>query len=331
MRIPRSAMMLAALFAVGHSSATAATLYYTVFGGGVNRIDDDGTNHVGVLGGGANARGIAYDRVNDDLYYTTMVGGPRQRVLRVPDPFAPSHQELVIDAATDANIGEIAVDPASGRLAVIYKDRANTRDKKTSAVRYNLSGGGAVTLASQLQDAGNDFTDLAINSAAGHVFLTDLVDRAIERVNLDGSGGLVTLYNLPGSPADIALDLTNDTVYWTESNFATNEFLVRRGSMSGGAISTLYFGTTSLAGLAVDPLGGHVFFGETSMGTIRRMNLDGSDVVTLVAGGSDGSFALDYDLVSSPVPEPSAVLLFAIGVLGLWASRRHRRADAAAS
>lgn len=50
----------------------------------------------------------------------------------------------------------------------------------------------------------------------------------------------------------------------------------------GGSVNTLYSGTTRLGGLDVDVLSGHVYFLDPDADVIRRMDLNGSDLTSVL-------------------------------------------------
>ena len=97
-----------------------------------------------------------------------------------------------------------------------------------------------------------------------------------------GTGNLVTT-NV-GNTADLALDLINDQVYWT--NTSTGQ-LWRANLSDGSGVINLNIGGTPY-GLALDPVGNKTYWMDSAAGELYRVNLsDGSGRITLYSGLPD--------------------------------------------
>lgn len=122
----------------------------------------------------------------------------------------------------------------------------------------------------------------------------------IRQVNLDGTGEVTLISGLDG-PAGPTLDLAGGQMYWADSNAGT----IRRANLDGSGLTTLVSGlppsgpmSPSAFQPALDLARGQMYWTdgvEFEPGSLRRANLDGSDVTTLVTGlrGSAGAVALD--------------------------------------
>ena len=111
------------------------------------------------------------------------------------------------------------------------------------------------------------------------------------------------VYNGQFDPPDFALvNLDNDApgyLYWIDSRIDA----VQRSTLSGEHAETLVdlkalFGGTDAnhnpVGIALDPVGGKMYWTDSTSDTIRRANLDGSNVETLVTGQTGvGAIAVD--------------------------------------
>src|SRR5262249_55923885 len=148
---------------------------------------------------------------------------------------------------------------------------------------------------------------LAVDGLAGKMYWTDVTDSTIRRANLDGSS-IQDLLNLgiENQPNAIALEPTGRKMYWTEIDFSTS-----------GLNALDKIRRANLDGSGVETLvsGRRHSFGLAVDGaggkmywfdasTIRRANLDGSGIEHLVDS------ALSYDialLIGSPGATPTPV------------------------
>ncbi len=129
----------------------------------------------------------------------------------------------------------------------------------------------------------------------------------IRRSALDGAS-VETLVTGLQAPHDLALDVIRGQMYWTDWRAGT----IQRSALDGSNVETLLTGVEGLATIALDPevdWGGYYsakpaakpayhipipdpatkmywteWNGESETGTIRRANLDGSNVETLLTG-----------------------------------------------
>jgi hypothetical protein len=118
----------------------------------------------------------------------------------------------------------------------------------------------------------------------------------IQRVNADGTG-LEMIYSRPSSDQggvdDLELDLAGGKIYWLENSLTIGPAVsILRSNLDGTSSERLVSvgGTqdTTPRGIAVDPAGGKIYWTESGFcssgakGRIRRANLDGSSVETVV-------------------------------------------------
>ena len=85
-----------------------------------------------------------------------------------------------------------------------------------------------------------------------------------------------------GQPDDIALDLKNKKIYWTER--AVDFRGIRCASLDGSDIQDVVTSLEWLSGIALDVDGGKVYWIEHEAGKINRANLDGTDIEELFTG-----------------------------------------------
>ena len=128
------------------------------------------------------------------------------------------------------------------------------------------------------------------------MYWTDAGSRdRIQRANVDGSN----VENLVASglrdPLDVALDLTEGKMYWTDHG--TDK--IQRANLDGSNVEDLV--TTGLSypvGLALDLTAGKMYWTEWIRQKIQRANLDGSEVEDLVTTGLDKPRGVALDVAA---------------------------------
>lgn len=112
--------------------------------------------------------------------------------------------------------------------------------------------------------------------------------------NLDGTGTPSVLYDIKTdtieSPSNIALDISNNKIYWTDEDAD----IVACANLDGsGNFKILYnnsiHGVNRSDGLAIDVKGGKIYWSETagSVSRIRVGNIDGSGTPVTLQSGFD--------------------------------------------
>ncbi len=126
--------------------------------------------------------------------------------------------------------------------------------------------------------------------------------RVIRRANLDGSG-VETVGTMPtGNPAfvyDLAVDQVRAKIYW---NWGSN---IMRANLNGTGQETVYTGSGLPFGVALDTSAGMIYWTERLSGytgCVRKANLDGTAVQTLVTTGPNSLlYDLDLDLAGGRI------------------------------
>ncbi len=181
----------------------------------------------------------------------------------------------------------------------------------------------------QIEPAG--FEDgVALDMAAGHVFWTDTSASVIGRANLNGGESEIVFDDLGWEPLGVALDTAQGKLYWNDKqgikranlDGSAEELLVKGPTTGmialdtaaqrmywavGGSIRSapmepsppveeVVTGQSEPFGIAVDHAGGKLYWLELKHEKIRRSNLDGSEVETIVerpGAGFEGGLAVD--------------------------------------
>jgi hypothetical protein len=152
--------------------------------------------------------------------------------------------------------------------------------------RSDLNGNGVVTLR---RDDDLYIRDMMIDDIRRQIYWVayedDLVK--IQRVNLNGSNPQ-DLYVLPEGNTffdSVALDLAAQKVYWTEANFGTSAFRIRRSNLDGTFPETVRTTEGRAIQLELDLLRGQMYWIEESVDRfyyrLRRGSFDESAYQTL--------------------------------------------------
>jgi len=107
------------------------------------------------------------------------------------------------------------------------------------------------------------------------IWWTDAGKGTIERADPDGSNRVVVVSGL-NVPIDLAIDFQGDWLYWVSDGF--ND--VRRRRMHGGAVTSIT-SSSEPRGLALDLASGHAYGLDRTDDLAYRVDLDGSNRVTL--------------------------------------------------
>lgn len=136
----------------------------------------------------------------------------------------------------------------------------------------------------------------------------------IRRSDLDGSNVVTLLSN----QQSYDFEVTADYIYFT-TTFGD----VKRSALDGTGLTTLATGIGFLNG--IDVTDGAIFVSSYQFpGQIYRMNLDGSGQTSLYSTNDGFVRGVAVLEESSPVPEPSTVLLSALGLAGIALAKRRR-------
>ncbi len=173
--------------------------------------------------------------------------------------------------------GGITVDTSTGDL--YWADAgAIGRTGNGDQVAYDIEVGGTAH-------------DVALDLVAGKVYWTNLVQRRIERANLDGSA-VEEVVDGVDSPTGIAVDVGAQQVYWTDSS--GDDGVVRRANFDGtGSELLVTVASAELGHVELDVDGGKMYWVNTSAGEISRANLDGSSIEQVVTLSGRGGISLD--------------------------------------
>jgi sugar lactone lactonase YvrE len=242
----------------------------------VNRADSDGSNQELLIDIGPNSylRSIALDPQGSTLFYSD---AQQSRIERAS--LTGANRGSI--AALDKPVG-VDIDVANGKLYFADQGAA------PSIFRVNLDGSALEPLITT--GIAHPY-GIALDLAAGHIYLVDSGVNAIFRANLDGSA--LTDLNVPelDLPIQISLDLDAGKFYWSEIGQVKR---IRRANLDG-SVAEVIVSPTSFAslsqplGLKVDAIAHSLYFIDGN--AIFRSNLDGSGI-TMLLSDLDGPVGL---------------------------------------
>jgi sugar lactone lactonase YvrE len=126
---------------------------------------------------------------------------------------------------------------------------------------------------------------ISIDVASGKFYWADSGTGSIRRANLDGTAN-EKVADVPDIGGGVALDLMARKIYWSTS---INSRAIRRANLDGTQIEDVVtVGQDDPSALAVDNLHSKLYWTDLvgkndGLGFIRRSNLDGSNVETIVS------------------------------------------------
>jgi sugar lactone lactonase YvrE len=183
-----------------------------------------------------------------------------------------------------------------------------TNDAKLYFVTGSFSGAGAVKVMNA--DGSNERTlatgsdviepdGIEVDIAGGKIYWTDMGpggaadksvainDGRIMRSDLDGRN-VETLVptGITTTPKQLALDVPGGKVYWSDRGDVGDKNVnpkIMRSNLDGTSVETIVSADViSPVGIALDTPNGKVYFTDRYANTIKRANLDGSDVEVVV-------------------------------------------------
>ncbi len=164
-------------------------------------------------------------------------------------------------------------------------------DNTIQSVSYNGTGGTVLFTASGA--AGNGVsrcTALALDLLHSQIFFADAGANALWSIPLSGSSAATSIEsNLPAPPLDLALDVSNQFIYYVTSSTIQTNNTVERVNYSGLANILLF---TAAGGgsvqrctaLEFDPLASKLYLADAGASTLWSLNPDGSGLAPVEAG-----------------------------------------------
>lgn len=135
----------------------------------------------------------------------------------------------------------------------IFYTTSSTIQGDNTVQRMDYTGNNNVTLftaSGPVANGGNGVsrcTAIAVDLLNSKIFLVDAGAQKIWRMNLDGTGLFAMATTAPNSfPSGVALDVTNQVVYFTVSSTVQSANLIQRVNYNGTGLTTLFAASGSI-------------------------------------------------------------------------------------
>lgn len=132
---------------------------------------------------------------------------------------------------------------------------------------------------------------IAADSDAGKLYwsVINLIADRIERANFDGSTVEILIDTGLGNPRDVDIDVAAGKLYWVDPSVPSR---IGRVNFDGSSPEILVSSTDatpqpSPQDIALDVAGGKMYWADTGVSGVRRANLDGTSIETLITGGNN--------------------------------------------
>jgi DNA-binding beta-propeller fold protein YncE len=263
------------------------------------------------------AGGIAVDTVNNELYFDVSV--PHAGTAWTGAIYRSALDGSSIQQLATINLGlvsssprAIALDIAGGKM---YWADATDYGHTGMISRANLDGTNVQTVISYSWP-----DDLALDLAHGKLYWSDFNSGRIMRSNLDGSA-IQTVIASADTTYGFALDVDHGKIYYNYLVGANR--VIASANLDGSLKSTLLTGFSDVRGMAVDVSTNKLYWLNAGAQSIQRSNLDGTGVETVVNSGL--YYPIHIAVVNAVVPEPTSIVLFLVGTIGVFQVARPRR------
>jgi len=181
----------------------------------------------------------------------------------------------VIASSPLFNPAGLVVDKVGDKLIYVNEKSGFINDRTSSIYSSNLDG----TAPKQLFS----YDDLR----TPHDIIFDPINRLvylssgsnIYSFQPDGQNLQTIIENIDGAPRSLALDLENETIYWTNPF----EDKIQSSLLTGGLVTDLVTDVDVLSGLALNLENKRLYWSQLNEGTVSSSNLDGTDIQILHA------------------------------------------------
>jgi len=250
---------------IGEAPASIPELYYIALGDEfIRKLTLDGTGTVNdvVSIAGKGGVGMAYDSVNQKIYFSDFESYPNGNIWRMN----LDGSELTSIASGIGDPYAVAVDPAGGKVYWV--------DDDGNVSKANLDG--SSPQIGFLNVPGAQWRAIALDVENNKMYAYDVNVEQIYSANLDGSNPQVIITGNFGYA--LLVDTVNDKIY-----FEANRVL-KVANLDGSNIQTIDSTITRIYGMDIDYDEGKIYWSGRESGELNRANLDGSAKEVLKTG-----------------------------------------------
>ena len=252
---------------IGAAPPTVPELYYIALGDEfIRKLSLDGTGTVNdvVSIAGKGGVGMAYDSVNDKVYFSDFEVYPSGNIWRMDSDGA--NLEAIVSGIGDPY--GIALDVSGGKVYWVDDDgnvsKANLDGSSPEIGFFNV--------------AGAQWRAIALDIENNKMYVYDVNIEEIYAVNMDGSNAQVIITGNYGYA--LAIDTVNDKIYFDDQN----SDLLKVANLDGSNIQTIDDNGTRIYGMAIDNDANKLYWSGRDSGELYSANLDGTGREVLKTG-----------------------------------------------
>jgi len=256
---------------IGEAPAPQESIYYIDFSDDYIRkliLDGSGTVDDVLNVSGKSGAYIAYDKVNEKIYWTDFTNDAGSNNIWRMD-LDGTNEEVIV-----SNLNEpygIAIDNVAGK---IYWGDSDGTISKADLDGYNLELG-------FFNVDGSQWTGISLDVENNRMYLYDYWVEDIHSVNMDGTDDQIILPGI-GYGYSMFVDTVNDKLYFDEWGSSEKLFMSNLdGSNVQEVNSTL---ASRVYGIDVDYENGKLYYSGRDAGEIYKSDLDGSNLEVLKTG-----------------------------------------------
>lgn len=172
----------------------------------------------------------------------------------------------------------------------IYFTTSSTVTNNNTIQRMDYTGSNGVTLFTATGPAGNGAsrcTALAVDLANSKIFLADAGAQKIWSLPLAGGSPTALATTTNAYPTSLALDTTNQQVYFTASSPVQSSNVIQRVNYNGTGLITRFAaagGVLRCTALDLDLARSYIYLSDAGASTLWRIPLGGGSATTLLSG-----------------------------------------------
>lgn len=304
--------------------------------GSANSIDFDGQQNIKIINGLINSVGlialgtsiIASQNSGGGIYGLDTDGAYQNLIIAIADApsstgvaisnFNPSEQKIYWASQTNKTINksdwngeniEVIVTGLNNPWGIAW-DNVNQKVywcefTDAEIKRCNSDGSSIETI---VNTALTNPDSITVDNVNDKIYVTDSGSDRIKKYNLDGTGPSSIITGLT-DPRGIAYNSVDDKIYWCEGGGT-----VKRANNDGTGVIVLASGQSGPRGICIrDMINGKqlVYFSDVVKSTVKRMDLDGSNLTGIIADvvvGRDIAVSVKDDLVFATDSNTDSIL-----------------------